>query len=164
MLNDDLRACAERATLCWLATVDAAGQPNVSPKEIFAVFDEAHLVIANIASPTSARNIGAGARVCVSFIDLFVQKGWKVAGQARHVGRAAADHAHWAAPLVAMAGPRFPLHGVIVVRATAVEPIVAPSYRLHPAETTEASQVASALRAYRVEPAAGFWRGRSPGC
>ena len=40
MLNDDLRACAERATLCWLATVDAAGQPNVSPKEIFAVFDE----------------------------------------------------------------------------------------------------------------------------
>ncbi len=164
MLNDDLRACAERATLCWLATVDAAGQPNVSPKEIFAVFDEAHLVIANIASPTSARNIGAGARVCVSFIDLFVQKGWKVAGQARHVGHAAADHAHWAVPLVAKAGPRFPLHGVIVVRATAVEPIVAPSYRLHPAETTEASQVASALRAYRVEPAAGFWRGRSPGC
>lgn len=163
MLNDDIRACAERATLCWLATVDATGQPNVSPKEIFAVFDEAHLVIANIASPTSARNISAGARVCVSFIDIFVQKGWKVVGQACHVGRQAADHAHWGAPLVAMAGQRFPLHGVIVVRATAVEPIVAPSYRLHPAETTEASQVASALRAYRVEPATDFWRGRLPG-
>jgi len=161
MLNDDIRACAERATLCWLATVDAAGQPNVSPKEIFAVFDEVHLVIANIASPASARNVGSGVPVCVSFVDIFVQKGWKVRGQARHVDRRSADHAHWAAPLVAMAGPRFPLRGVIVVRATAVEPIVAPSYRLHPAETTEATQVASALRTYRVEPAADFWRGRS---
>ena len=56
----------------------------------------------------STRNIGASARVCVSFVDIFVQKGWKVAGQARHVGRAAADHTQWAAPRVAMAGPRFP--------------------------------------------------------
>lgn len=43
----------------------------------------------------------------------------------------------------------------------ACEPIVPPSYRLHPAETTEAAQVASALLAYRVEAAADFWRGRA---
>jgi predicted pyridoxine 5'-phosphate oxidase superfamily flavin-nucleotide-binding protein len=34
-----------RTVLCWLATVDAHGQPNVSPKEVFAAFDENHLVI-----------------------------------------------------------------------------------------------------------------------
>jgi hypothetical protein len=38
-----------------------------------------------------------------------------------------------------------------VVKALAVEPILAPSYRLYPSETTEASQVASALKAYRVQ-------------
>ena len=43
--------------LCWLATVDALGQPNVSPKEVFAVIDEEHLVIAHIASPTSVKNV-----------------------------------------------------------------------------------------------------------
>ena len=45
----------------------------------------------------------------------------------------------------------------------ACEPIVAPRYRLHPAETTGATQVASALLAYRVEAGADFWhvRGRS---
>jgi len=42
--------------MCWLATVDRHGQPNVSPKEIFAAFDSEHLVIANIASPSSVRN------------------------------------------------------------------------------------------------------------
>jgi hypothetical protein len=54
-----------------------------------------------------------------------------------------------------MAGPRFPVHSVIVVRATAFEPILAPSYRLYPAETTEQAQVASAMRAYGVRPAGG---------
>ena len=37
---------------------------------------------------------------------------------------------------------------------SAVEPIIAPSYRLYPHETTEQSQVQSALRTYGVQPAA----------
>ena len=51
--------------LCWLATVDALGQPNVSPKEVFAVIDEEHLVIAHIASPTSVKNVLQNPKVCV---------------------------------------------------------------------------------------------------
>jgi hypothetical protein len=50
-----------------------------------------------------------------------------------------------------MAGDRFPIHSVFLVRATAVEPIVAPSYRLYPSETTEASQVQAALCTYGVK-------------
>jgi hypothetical protein len=80
-----------------------------------------------------------------------VQKGCKVTGQARYVVRADADFAYWAQPLLPLAGPRFTLHGVIVVKALAVEPILAPSYRLYPSETTEASQVASALKTYGVQ-------------
>ena len=156
MLTEEITDCAGRATLCWLATVDATGHPNVSPKEVFAVFDAQHLVIAHIASPTSVRNIRVNDRVCVSFIDVFVQKGWKVSGSACLLGRDDAEYAHWVAPLRQMAGPRFPIHGVIVVQAQSVEPIIAPSYRLYPQETTEASQVAAALRTYRVQPAAGF--------
>jgi predicted pyridoxine 5'-phosphate oxidase superfamily flavin-nucleotide-binding protein len=78
MLSSEVLNYASRSVLCWLATVDENGQPNVSPKEIFAVFDSEHLVIANIASPMSVRNIGVNPRVCVSFIDVFVQKGFKV--------------------------------------------------------------------------------------
>lgn len=153
LLTPEVHAAAKRSVLCWLATVDTEGQPNVSPKEIFTPFDDAHLVIANIASPTSVRNLARGARVCVSFIDVFVQKGFKVLGTAQVIRRGEPAYTSWSAPLEAMAGPRFPLHGVIVVRATAVEPIVAPSYRLHPSETTEAGQVAAAMRTYGVRPA-----------
>ena len=152
MLPPDLQTSAQTSILCWLATVDADGQPNVSPKEIFTVFDSEHLVISNIASPSSVRNIAVNPRVCVSFVDFFVQKGFKVFGSARNVSKQDADFATWAAPLQAMAGPRFPVHSVIVVRATGFESILAPSYRLYPEETTEQAQVASAMRAYGVRP------------
>ena len=151
MLSPKLQTSAKTSILCWLATVDADGQPNVSPKEIFTVFDFEHLVIANIASPSSVRNIAVNPRVCVSFVDVFVQKGFKVFGSARNVSKQDADFATWAAPLQAMAGPRFPVHSVIVVRATGFESILAPSYRFYP-ETTEQAQVASAMRAYGVRP------------
>ncbi|MDO9158010.1 MAG: hypothetical protein Q7U45_01030, partial [Burkholderiaceae bacterium] len=48
---------------------------------------------------------------------------------------------------------KFPIRAAILVTVTAVEPIVAPSYRLFPSDTTEASQVASAMRTYGVVPA-----------
>ena len=47
------------SVLCWLATVDDHGMPNVSPKEIFCCHGERELLIANIASPQSVRNIKA---------------------------------------------------------------------------------------------------------
>ena len=78
MLSSEVQNSAAHSVLCWLATVDGNGQPNVSPKEIFAAFDTEHLVIANIASPSSVRNIEVNPLVCVSFIDVFVQKGFKV--------------------------------------------------------------------------------------
>jgi uncharacterized protein len=141
MLSNEVQISAARSVLCWLATVNENGQPNVSPKEIFAAFDTEHLVIANIASPNSVRNIEVNPLVCISFIDVFVQKGFKVKGAARNVRRKDTDFSHWAAPLEAKAGPRFPIHSVLVVRATAIEPIL------------EQSQVVSALRTYGVQQA-----------
>lgn len=150
----DVRAAAKRSVLCWLATVDAAGQPNVTPKELFAVVDDAHLVIANIASPGSATNVAANPKVCVSFVDVFRQKGFKVIGVATDVVPSDPTFERWVAPLRALAGDRYPIRSVFAVRATAVEVIVAPSYWLFPDETTEASQERAALRAYGVVRAA----------
>ncbi len=150
-LTPQVREAAERSVLCWLATVDAEGQPRVSPKEIFTVFDERHLVIANLASPASAANLRCHDKVCVSFVDVFVQKGFKVLGTAVDVPPEAPDFSRWAAPLLERIGTRFELRSVFVVHARSVEPILAPSYLFFPQETTEAAQRASAMRAYGVD-------------
>jgi predicted pyridoxine 5'-phosphate oxidase superfamily flavin-nucleotide-binding protein len=150
LLSAEVTHWAGRSVLCWLASVDATGQPNVAPKEIYAVFDAAHIVIANIASPRSLSNIRHSPPVCVSFIDIFAQRGIKVFGNARHVMKEDADFDQWVKPLREKAGSRFPIHGVIVIAATTVESIVAPSYRLFPAQTTEQGQIQAAYDAYGV--------------
>jgi uncharacterized protein len=152
LLSEEVVEMASRSVLCWLATVSPDGQPNVSPKEIWAPFDAAHLVVANIASPTSVRNLRQSPRVCLSFIDILVQKGFKIAGTAQNIGRDDPSFGPWAAPLLAMAEPRFKVHSVIVIHASSVEPILAPSYRLYPSQTTEEGQIASARRTYGLSP------------
>lgn len=107
-------------------------------------------MVANIASPVSVRNIAANAAVCVSFIDVFVQKGFKVKGRASVVRPGDAEYARWAAPLEEMTGGRFPIRSVIVVEVSEVAAILAPSYWLYPGETTERSQVEAAMRRYGV--------------
>ena len=151
MMDVSVREAARRSVLCWLATVDAEGQPNVSPKEVWAIADEQHVVVAHIASPTSARNIAQHSQVCLSFVDVFVQKGFKLVGRAREVRAADPEFSAWAAPLLAMVGQRFTIHSVLVIQVQSVAAIVAPSYRFYPNETTEASQVASAMRTYKVQ-------------
>jgi predicted pyridoxine 5'-phosphate oxidase superfamily flavin-nucleotide-binding protein len=152
LLTEPIREAARRSVLCWLATVDAEGQPNASPKEVWAIADDQHVVVAHIASPISARNIAQQPQVCLSFVDVFVQKGFKLLGTAREVRAADPEFATWVKPLLAMVGQRFVIHSVLVIRVTSVAPIVAPSYRFYPDETTEASQVESAMRAYKVHP------------
>jgi predicted pyridoxine 5'-phosphate oxidase superfamily flavin-nucleotide-binding protein len=148
LLTDAVREAAHRSVLCWLATVDVEGQPNVSPKEVWAIADEQHVVVAHIASPVSARNVAQHPQVCLSFVDVFVQKGFKLLGRAREVLADDPEFATWAKPLLAMVGQRFTIHSVLVIQVQSVAAIVAPSYHFYPHETTEASQVASALRQY----------------
>lgn len=162
MLTADVADAARRSVLCWLATVDEQGQPNVSPKEIFALSGAHNLVIANVASPTSVRNIQRNPRVCVSFVDVFVQKGFKVSGLARNLGRADPDYGKWVELLLPLAGTRFRIGSVIVVDVTAVEAIVAPSYRFYPDETTEQSQVDAAMKTYGVRPVSAKGEARQP--
>jgi len=136
--------------LCWLATVDAQGQPHVSPKEVFAVFDEQHVVIAHIASPTSVKNVLQNPKVCVSLIDIFVQKGWKLLGRAQYVHSSDAVFDGWTKPLLPMAGDQFNIQGVFLVKVVQAHPIIAPSYRFYPETTTEQAQIEAAMKTYGV--------------
>ena len=151
MLTDDIRRCMDRSVLCWLATTGTDGFPNVSPKEVFCAHGERTVLIANIASPGSARNIEAHPLVCVSFIDVFVQKGHKLKGRAELITAADTRYAQCAPALERRLQGLFQLRSIIAVEVMATEPIIAPSYRFV-LGTTEAAQIAAAMRAYGVMP------------
>lgn len=153
MLTQHVLDTMATSVLCWLATCDAQGQPNVSPKEVFAAIDTRHLVIAHIASPNSVRNLAANPRVCVSFVNVFTQKGFKLLGEAKVIAPTDPHFAQLEPLLQQKTQGKFPIHAAIWISVNAVEPIVAPSYWLFPADTTEASQTASAMITYGVAPA-----------
>jgi uncharacterized protein len=147
MLTD---AVLERLTNCvliWLATVDSDGMPSVSPKELFVPEEKKTLLIANVASANSVQNIRQHNKVCISFVDVFVQRGYKLYGQAQMLETSAPDYATRAKPLLQLAGEQFPIRSVIVVDIERVVPIVAPRYALYP-ETTQTAQVGRAVARY----------------
>lgn len=152
MLNDAVREDIRNSVLCWLASVDDTGQPNVSPKELFTDHGDDALVIADIASPVSVRNIGAQPLVCVSFVDVFRQRGFKIAGRARLVTREEPDFSDVSARLLEMAGPDFHIRRVIHVSITRIARIWAPSYALFPERSVD-EQRRRGMATYGVRPA-----------
>jgi hypothetical protein len=139
----------KRSVLCWLATANAEGQPNVSPKEVFEPWEQDQLLIAHIASPISVHNIGLQSQVCISCLDVFAQKGLKLQGVATMVWPDDPTFASLAAPLKALIGERFSLKGVIRVHVQECRPILAPSYLLIP-ETTKSEQIRAAWHSYTM--------------
>lgn len=138
--------------LCWLATADLNGHPNVSPKEMFWWEDATTLLIAHLASPVSVANIRANPHVCVSMVDIFVQKGFKYKGTASVIAREDPRFEAKRQFLADRFGDQWPIRAVLEVVVTHTAPILAPSYLFVPG-TTEASQIASAMATYGVKPA-----------
>ena len=146
-LTPEIRKAMDESVLCWLATAEPDGTPNVSPKEVFAPFGTDRILIANIASPQSVRNIRSNPRVCVSFIDILVQKGYQLKGMARIVGKTDPGFPNMEAILLPKTEGKFPFATVTEFRPETAKPILAPSYLLFP-ETTEAEQREIAIRTY----------------
>ena len=149
LIDNEVVESIEASVLCWLATVGEDGSPNVSPKEAFTHDGNGRLLIAHIASPQSVKNIESNPSVCVSFVDVFVQKGYKVRGKARVVSLSDESFGKQQSRLKQLAGDAFPICAVIEVTPTAVEEIIAPSYHLIPGVTTE-KMIDQSLSSYRV--------------
>ena len=148
-LKAEVKAALDKSVLCWLATTSKEGVPNVSPKEIFSHFGADKIIVANIASPQTVRNITQNNQVCVSFIDVLVQKGFQVKGQARIVEQKDSDFSEMERVLIKMTDGKFPFSSITAITVEQVKPIIAPKYILYP-ETTEAEQITSAKKAYDI--------------
>ncbi len=148
-LNNDIQQSIEKSVLCWLATCSTDLVPNVSPKEIFDAYGDHHIIIANIASPQTVRNIRANPKVCLSFIDILVQKGYQLKGKAEIVDASHADFADMEAVFLRMTHGKYPFETITKIAVESVKPIIAPRYILFP-ETTEAQQIESARKAYQL--------------
>lgn len=150
MLTEEVKEYIKKSVLCWLATVNSEGQPNVSPKEMFLPYGENKIIIANIASPVSVNNILNNPSVSLSFIEVFVQKGFKIKGDARIVEKEDPAFPEMKARLVAAFSDIYPIQSIILVTIRKIDKLIAPSYFLFE-DTTEEKQIKNALKIYGVD-------------
>ncbi len=146
-LTQEIKNSIETSVLCWLATTSRDGIPNVSPKEIFDYYGKDNLIIANIASPGSIKNIKENANVCISFIDILKQKGFQLKGKARIIDNTATEFDLINKSLKKMTKGLFPFKTITVIKIDSAKPIIAPRYTLYP-DTKELDQIERAKKAY----------------
>lgn len=148
-LSSENKDYINRSVLCWLATVSSKKVPNVSPKEIFNYYGANKIIVANIASPQTVRNILQNENVCVSFIDILVQKGFQIKGKAKIISETDSEFTRMKEILTKMTGGNFPFPTITEITVEQIKPIIAPKYILYP-QTTEKEQIESAKKAYGI--------------
>ena len=86
VLTDDMKRVVEQQQLGFVATVCPDGSPNLSPKGTTAVWDDDHLIFADICSPDTIANLRANPAVEINVVDPLVRKGYRFKGVARVFG------------------------------------------------------------------------------
>ncbi|UWX55248.1 pyridoxamine 5'-phosphate oxidase family protein [Maribacter litopenaei] len=131
-LSEEVKRCMSKSVLCWLATASRDNLPNVSPKEIFALYQEDRIIVANIASPRTVKNIKENPQVCISFPDILVQKGFQVKGRAEIIKKSNPDFPAMEGILTQMTEGKFPFATITKITVDQIKPIIAPRYLLYP--------------------------------
>jgi predicted pyridoxine 5'-phosphate oxidase superfamily flavin-nucleotide-binding protein len=80
-LSEDARRVVDRE-LGFVATVCPDGTPNLSPKGTIAVWDDDHVVFADLRSPGTVANLEAQPVVEINVVDQLSRKGYRIKGTA----------------------------------------------------------------------------------
>jgi uncharacterized protein len=81
-LSGDMKRVVLEQKLGFAATVCPDGTPNLSPKGTTTVWDDAHLLFADISSPQTVRNLADNPSIEINVVDPVVRKGYRFKGRA----------------------------------------------------------------------------------
>jgi predicted pyridoxine 5'-phosphate oxidase superfamily flavin-nucleotide-binding protein len=126
ILTEDMRRLIAAQRLCYVATVDADGSPNLSAKGTLVVWDANTLAFADIRSPRTVANLRVNPRVEVNVVDPLARKGYRFKGAAEvHIEGAVFERGR---RLYTERGVTSVIRSVIVIHVTRALPMISPAY------------------------------------
>lgn len=129
MITKDMRDIVEGSQLGFVASTCADGWPNLSPKGSVNVYDDDHLLFADIASPTTVENVRRDPRVEVNCVHFLRRRGYRFRGTAQVIepgsGSEYDEIANW---LKAKHGPAFSVYRAVKIKVNRVIPVQSPAY------------------------------------
>jgi uncharacterized protein len=129
ILTSEIQRFVREQRLGFVATVGADGRPNLSPKGTTTVWDDEHLMFADIASPQTIRNLLVNPHVEINVVDPIVRKGWRFRG----TGTVYRDgpRVEQGLGILAAGGSTTPherIASIVVVAVTEANPLFSPAY------------------------------------
>jgi predicted pyridoxine 5'-phosphate oxidase superfamily flavin-nucleotide-binding protein len=126
ILTSDMKRVVREQRLGFIATVCPDGTPNLSPKGTTAVWDDDHLMFADIRSPQSVHNIELNAAVEINVVDPLVRKGYRFRGLG--VVHRSDDTFERGCRMYRDLGVTSDIAAVVVIRVERALPLTSPAY------------------------------------
>ena len=128
-LTDEMKKFVRRQKLGFVATVCPDGSPNLSPKGTTTVWDDNHLVFADIASPNTVRNLRTNPHVEINVVDPFVRKGYRFKGKAIVYSKGdQAFNTFMSLYKKSVQDAEQRIKSVVLVQVESAKPLVSPAY------------------------------------
>jgi predicted pyridoxine 5'-phosphate oxidase superfamily flavin-nucleotide-binding protein len=132
-ITADMKRVVTEQKLAYVATVCPDGTPNLSPKGTIAVWDDDHLVFADIRSPGTVENLEKNPAIEVNVVDPFVRKGYRFKGSGQVIVKGELFErimqffrGRWVDAARSKAEAR--IRGFVLVNVESALPLTSPSY------------------------------------
>ena len=126
MLTLEIKEFVKQAKLGFVATVCPDGTPNLSPKGTTTVWDDDHLVFADIHSPGTVSNLLVNPSIEINIVDVFTRKGYRFKG----VGQVLSEGSLFdeVNESYENAGSKYKINHIVLIKVESVSPLFSPVY------------------------------------
>jgi uncharacterized protein len=126
ILTDDIKVFVRKQKLGFIATVCPDGTPNLSPKGTTTVWDDDHLVFADIHSPGTINNLLNNSAIEINIVDGFIRKGYRFKGTGMVLSQGKLFEEILA--FYNKNGFSHTIKNIVLVKVDRVLPIISPAY------------------------------------
>lgn len=126
ILTNEIKDFIKKQKLAFVATVCPDGTPNLSPKGTTNVWDDDHLIFADIHSPGTVENLLSNPSLEINIVDFFVRKGYRFKGMGKVLSEGPLFKE--ITSFYQQAGSKYTIKNVVLVKIERVLPVWSPAY------------------------------------
>jgi predicted pyridoxine 5'-phosphate oxidase superfamily flavin-nucleotide-binding protein len=126
ILTPEVKEFVKKTKLGFVATVCPDGTPNLSPKGTTTVWDDEHLVFADIHSPGTVKNLLTNPSVEINVVDIFIRKGYRFKG----IGKVLSGGSLFeeVVSLYRASGAKYEIKNIVLIKIERIIPLASPVY------------------------------------
>lgn len=126
ILTTEIKEFVKQQKLGFVATVCPDGTPNLSPKGTTTVWDDDHLVFADIHSPGTVNNLLSNPSVEINMVDIFRRKGYRFKG----IGKVISEGQLFKDVILSYgeAAAKYSIKHIVLIKIERILPLESPAY------------------------------------